>query len=62
MSQEVLAEDLAQGLLLLSDLGGTTYLTALQDRTGRQRPLYRDANSALVALQLASRAGVLAGL
>jgi aminoglycoside/choline kinase family phosphotransferase len=53
----VLAEDLEQGLLLLSDLGSTTYLSALENR--HRRALYRDANSALVALQVASRPGVL---
>ena len=56
---EVLAQDLEQGFLLLSDLGGTTYLNALQDRTAAPQ-LYGDANSALVAIQLASRPGVLA--
>ena len=56
---EVLAEDLEQGFLLLSDLGDTTYLSALlQDRQAAPQ-LYRDANSALVAIQLASRPGVL---
>ncbi|MCM8595430.1 aminoglycoside phosphotransferase family protein [Accumulibacter sp.] len=55
---DVLAEDLEQGFLLLSDLGSTTYLAALQDR--RQAPrLYEDANRALVAIQLASREGQL---
>ena len=55
---EVIAHDLAQGFLLLSDLGSTTYLSALQDRKTAPQ-LYRDANSALVAIQLASRPGVL---
>ena len=53
----VYAEDLAQGFLLLSDLGGTTYLNALDERTAPQ--LYRDANRALVAIQRASRPGAL---
>ena len=55
---EVLAQDLEQGFLLLSDLGGTTYLNALQDRKCAPR-LYGDANRALIAIQLASRPGVL---
>ncbi|WP_300454623.1 phosphotransferase [Accumulibacter sp.] len=55
---EVLAEDLEQGFLLLSDLGGMTYLDALQDRRSAAR-LYGDANQALVAIQLASRPGAL---
>lgn len=54
---EVLAEDLAQGFLLLSDLGSTTYLNAFDaDNTV---PLYRDAIDALVRLQQASRPGEL---
>ena len=55
---KVLAQDLEQGFLLLSDLGGTTYLNALQDRKSAPQ-LYRDANNALIAIQLASRPGVL---
>lgn len=55
---EVLAEDLTQGFLLLSDLGGRTYLSALTDRQAAPG-LYRDATSALMAIQLASRPGVL---
>ncbi|HMW18978.1 MAG TPA: phosphotransferase [Accumulibacter sp.] len=54
----VMAQDLSQGFLLLSDLGGTTYLSALADRR-RASALYRDANRALLALQLASRPEVL---
>ncbi|KFB67680.1 phosphotransferase [Candidatus Accumulibacter vicinus] len=55
---KIIAQDLAQGFLLLSDLGSTTYLSALQDRRAAPQ-LYRDANCALVAIQRASRAGVL---
>ncbi|HRL78364.1 MAG TPA: phosphotransferase [Candidatus Accumulibacter phosphatis] len=55
---EVLAEDLDQGFLLLSDLGSTTYLQALADRKAAPR-LYRDANSALIGIQLASQPGQL---
>ncbi len=54
---EVFAEDHAQGFLLLSDLGTTTYLQALDAQTAPR--LYGDANAALVAIQRASRAGVL---
>ncbi|OIQ86698.1 phosphotransferase enzyme family protein [mine drainage metagenome] len=54
---QVLAQDLAQGFLLLSDLGNTTYLAALDERTAGD--LYRDATDALLKIQLASRAGVL---
>jgi len=55
---EVMAENLEQGFLLLSDLGSTTYLHALADRK-RAPQLYRDANSALINIQLASRPGQL---
>lgn len=51
------AQDLAQGFLLLSDLGNTTYLNALNETSAPQ--LYRDANLALVAIQRTSRPGVL---
>ncbi len=54
---EILAENLAEGFLLISDLGSTTYLSALtEDNADR---LYRDANAALVKIQLASREGEL---
>jgi hypothetical protein len=59
---QVLAQDLAQGFLLLSDLGDTTYLTAL-DAAGKEpgaaRSLYLASNEALIRIQLASRPGVL---
>jgi aminoglycoside/choline kinase family phosphotransferase len=58
----VLRADFEQGFLLLTDLGRTTYLEALTaadaDPTVVQH-LYRDALSALVTLQRASRPGVL---
>jgi hypothetical protein len=47
------AQDLAQGFLLLSDLGNTTYLQALN--TSNARELYGAAIDALIAIQLASR-------
>ena len=55
----VLAQDLAQGFLLLTDLGNTTYLTALSADTGRADALYKDAVIALIRFQLASQPGVL---
>ena len=62
---EVLAQDLSQGFLLLSDLGSTTYLAALQPADGqapdmqRAHGLYADALGSLAAIQCASRPGVL---
>ena len=53
----ILAQDLAQGFLLLSDLGSTTYLAALNDDNADA--LFRDATNALIRWQLASREGVL---
>lgn len=53
----VLAQDLQQGFLLLTDLGGTTYLSALNPGTAAE--LYRDAMDALIRIQQASRPGVL---
>jgi N-acetylmuramate 1-kinase len=53
----ILAQDLAQGFLLLSDLGSTTYLAALNDDNADG--LFRDATDALIRWQLASREGVL---
>ena len=50
---EILAQDLAQGFLLLSDLGTETYLSQLN--TESADGLYRDANSALIKIQLASQ-------
>jgi aminoglycoside/choline kinase family phosphotransferase len=54
---KVLAQDLEQGFLLLTDLGDTTYLAALNDGTARD--LYLAANDALIRIQQASRAHVL---
>jgi aminoglycoside/choline kinase family phosphotransferase len=54
---QVLAEDFDNGYLLLSDLGTTTYLQALNDESADS--LYRAANDALVKVQLVSRRGVL---
>ncbi len=54
---DVLVSDLAQGFLLLSDLGDTTYLRALTD--GNAAELFGDAIDALVRWQLATASGVL---
>ncbi|OGS98508.1 MAG: aminoglycoside phosphotransferase [Gallionellales bacterium RIFCSPLOWO2_12_FULL_59_22] len=48
----VYAQDLRQGFLLLSDLGSTTYLQALNGDTARE--LYGAATDALIKIQLAS--------
>jgi aminoglycoside/choline kinase family phosphotransferase len=53
----VLAADADRGFLLLSDLGCTTYLAALDDASADG--LYLAALDALVAIQRASRPGVL---
>ena len=50
---QVLAQDLEQGFLLLSDLGNTTYLQAIS--AGNAQKLYGTATDALIAIQLASR-------
>jgi aminoglycoside/choline kinase family phosphotransferase len=49
------AQDLVQGFLLLSDLGSTSYLAALQGDPGVAARLFDDATTALVRWQLASR-------
>ena len=54
---EIRAQDLERGFLLLSDLGSTTYLDALDERSAGR--LYGDALDALLRIQLASRPGVL---
>lgn len=54
---QVLAQDLEQGFLLLSDLGDTTYLQALCADNARE--LYGAATSALVVIQSSSREGEL---
>jgi len=59
---QVLAQDLGQGFLLLTDLGNTTYLSALTDAVGDlgvARELYLASNDALIRIQQASRPGVL---
>lgn len=54
---QVIAQDLEQGFLLLSDLGNITYLQALN--TDSTRGLYGDACNALIKIQLASQENVL---
>jgi len=59
---EILAENLEQGFLLISDLGNDTYLNRLNtpDCTPHASAhLYVDAIGALLAIQAASRPGVL---
>lgn len=52
---EIIAENLAEGFLLLSDFGDTTYLTALLADENSADRLYRDANTALIKIQSASQ-------
>ena len=57
---EILAEDLDNGFLLLSDLGPSTYLEALKSaEPAAAGSLYGDAVAALIRIQLASRPGLL---
>ena len=53
---EVLAQDLQRGYLLLSDLGATTYLAALQEGADADA-LYRAAIDTLITIQKSSRPG-----
>jgi aminoglycoside/choline kinase family phosphotransferase len=53
----VIASDLESGFLLLSDLGSTTYLSAINEQNADR--LFGDATDALVRWQLATRDGVL---
>lgn len=54
---EVLAADVAQGFMLLTDLGHTTYLNALTEENADA--LFGDATAALIDWQRASRVNVL---
>ncbi|MDK2122487.1 aminoglycoside phosphotransferase family protein [Parachitinimonas caeni] len=57
---KVIQQDLEQGFLLLTDLGSTTYLAAMHpEKPEAAQALYRDAISALVAIQKASMADTL---
>ncbi|GAB2180151.1 aminoglycoside phosphotransferase family protein [Denitratisoma sp. agr-D3] len=54
------AQDVEQGFLLLSDLGSTTYLSALDpDHPAAARGRYLDAVDALIRIQAASQPGQL---
>ncbi len=52
----ILAHDVGQGFMLLSDLGSTTFLQALTDQPAMAQDLYGDAMDALIALQLSGHA------
>ena len=54
---EIIAQNLDQGFLLLSDLGDETYLSKLTSDSAQA--LYSDASNALIKLQLASKPNVL---
>ena len=53
---EILAQNLELGFLLLSDLGNTTFLHALNERIESAHQLYGEATDALVKMQLAYQA------
>lgn len=58
---KLLATNIEQGFLLLTDLGDTTYLSALNANQNDPKyadHLYRDAWNALIKMQLASQQGV----
>ena len=57
---KIIAQDISNGFLLLSDLGNTTFLSALQSHNGLEvaADLYSDASQALIKIQLASKPGV----
>ena len=54
---QIIAQDLTQGFLLLSDLGDDTYLSQLNAQSAPK--LYLDATDTLIQLQLASKLNVL---
>jgi hypothetical protein len=58
---KIVAKDLESGFLLLSDLGDTTFLSALQAPNGMSvaADLYRNASKVLIKMQLASQPNVL---
>lgn len=53
---KIMAYDAKQGLVLLSDLGSTTFLQALTDQPDSAHGLYSDAIGALITMQLSQRA------
>ena len=56
---EILAKDLKQGFLLLSDLGSTTYLESIGGNSSVAGNLYHDAIDALIRIQSVSCTGEL---
>lgn len=54
---KVISQDLDRGILLLGDLGSSTYLDVL--REDNADTLYSDATDALIRIQLSSRPGIL---
>jgi aminoglycoside/choline kinase family phosphotransferase len=54
---KILEKNIAEGFLLLNDLGTKTYLAELRSETANQ--LYQDATQALIKMQLASKPDVL---
>ena len=52
----ILQKNLELGFLLLTDLGSTTYLQALQQRADEANRLYLDAIDALIGMQLSTQA------
>ena len=52
---KIVAQNLEQGFLLLSDLGNTTFLQALNDQIDSANQLYGDAIDALIKLQLSQQ-------
>jgi aminoglycoside/choline kinase family phosphotransferase len=54
---QILAQDIEQGLLLLSDLGTQTFLDVIDESNADA--MFRDATDALIQWQLASKPGVL---
>ncbi|WP_114639225.1 aminoglycoside phosphotransferase family protein [Polynucleobacter necessarius] len=54
---KILEQSIAEGFLLLNDLGNKTYLAQLNDETANR--LYQDATNTLIKMQLASKPNVL---
>ena len=54
---KIIAQDISQGFLLISDLGDETYLSVLNNENAKK--LYSDATDALIKMQLASKADAL---
>lgn len=58
---KIVAQNLGQGFLLLSDLGDTTFLQALNNQVDSADQLYGDAIDALIKLQLSQQVEGLPG-